>query len=125
MDCKRKEKHLNTKRNQLAIAWHLNKKNFNLNVDICILQFYQKIKLITSMFIIKQKKVSDSIKIALKNVHGQFVTASQIRSNVQTLQNILFVEIRYFYFCNKYVVPHLIGNDFLSWSKMARIVSNY
>ena len=115
MDCKRKEKHLNTKRNQLAIAWHLNKKNVNLNVDISILQFCQKIKrvLLTSMFIIKQKKVSDSIKIALKNVHGQFVTASQIRSNLQTLQNILFVKIRYFYFCNKSVVPHLIGNDFL------------
>ncbi|KAK2553485.1 hypothetical protein P5673_025248 [Acropora cervicornis] len=36
MDCKRKEKHLNTKRNQLAIAWHLNKKNFNLNSNLAV-----------------------------------------------------------------------------------------
>ena len=42
-----------------------------------------------AQFIIEQKKVSDSINIALKKVHGQSVTASQIRSNVQTLQNLI------------------------------------
>ena len=100
MDCKRKEKHLNTRRNQLAIAWHLNKKNVNLNVDISILQFCQKIKrvLITSMFIIKQKKVSDSIKIALKNVHGKFVTASQIRSKFANLTKYLICQDQVFLF---------------------------
>ena len=43
MDCKKKEKHLNTKRNQLAIA-RQTRKISKLNVDICISQFCQKIK---------------------------------------------------------------------------------
>ena len=43
MDCKKKEKHLNTKRNQLAIA-RQNRKISKLNVDVCISQFCQKIK---------------------------------------------------------------------------------
>ena len=34
-----------------------------------------------AQFIIEQKKVSDSINIALKKVHGQSVTASQLRAN--------------------------------------------
>ena len=34
-----------------------------------------------AQFIIEQKKVSDSINIALKNMHGQPLTASQVRSN--------------------------------------------
>ena len=43
MDCKKKEKHLNTKRNQLAIA-RQTRKSSKLNVDICISHFCQKIK---------------------------------------------------------------------------------
>jgi len=33
-----------------------------------------------AQFIIKQKKVPDSINIALKKVHGQSSTASQLKS---------------------------------------------
>ena len=50
-----------------------------------------------AQFIIEQKKVSDSINIALKNVHGQFVIASQIRSNVQTLQNLICKDQAYLF----------------------------
>ena len=50
-----------------------------------------------TQFIIEQKKVSDSINIALKKVHGQFVTASQIRSNVQTLQNLICKDQAYLF----------------------------
>ena len=50
-----------------------------------------------AQFIIEQKKVSDSINIALKKVHGQFVTASQIRSNVQTLQNLICKDQAYLF----------------------------
>ena len=42
-----------------------------------------------AQFIIEQKKVSDSINIALTKVHGQSLTASQLTSNVQSLQNII------------------------------------
>ena len=42
-----------------------------------------------AQFITEQKKVSDSINIAQKKVHGQFLTASKIRSSVQTLQNLI------------------------------------
>ena len=42
-----------------------------------------------AQFIIEQKKVSDSINIALKKVHDQPLTASHIRSSVQTLQNLI------------------------------------
>ena len=41
-----------------------------------------------SQFIIEQKKVSDSIDIALKKVHGQSVTASQLRANPHRLVNL-------------------------------------
>ena len=41
-----------------------------------------------SQFIIEQKKVSDSIDIALKKVHGQSVTASQLRANPYRLVNL-------------------------------------
>ena len=50
-----------------------------------------------AQFVIEQKKVSDSINIALKKVHGQFVTASQIRSNVQTLQNLICKDQAYLF----------------------------
>ena len=63
-----------------------------------------------AQFIIEQKRVSDSINIALKKDHGQPVTASHIRSSVQPYR-ILFVKIRHIYFCDKSLVPHLIGND--------------
>ena len=36
-----------------------------------------------------QFKVSDNINIAQKKVQGQFLTASQIRSSVQALQNLI------------------------------------
>ena len=42
-----------------------------------------------AQFIIEQKKVSDSINIALKKVYGHSVTASQVRSNTQILQNLI------------------------------------
>ena len=42
-----------------------------------------------AQFIIEQKKVSDSINIALKKVHGQSVTASQLRNNPQNLVNLI------------------------------------
>ena len=48
-------------------------------------------------FIIEQKKVSDSINIALKKVHGQPVTASHIRSSVQTLQNLICQDQAYLF----------------------------
>ena len=42
-----------------------------------------------AQFIIEQKKVSDSINIALSKVHGQSLTASHLRSNIQSLQNLI------------------------------------
>ena len=38
-----------------------------------------------AQFVIEQKKISDSISIALKKVHDQLLAASQIRSNMQNL----------------------------------------
>ena len=47
-----------------------------------------------AQFIIEQKKVSDSINIALKKIHGQTLTASQIRTiDAQNLQ-ISFAKTR-------------------------------
>ena len=40
-------------------------------------------------FIIEQKKVSDSINIALKKVHGKSITASKLRANPQSLVNLI------------------------------------
>ena len=42
-----------------------------------------------AQFVMEQKKVSDSINIALKKVHGHSVRASELRSNVQSLQNLI------------------------------------
>ena len=42
-----------------------------------------------AQFMIEQKRVSDSINIALKKVHGQSVTASQLRANPQRLVNLI------------------------------------
>ena len=50
-----------------------------------------------AQFIIEQKKVSDSINIALKKVHGQSFTASQVRSNTQILQNLISQDEAYLF----------------------------
>ena len=50
-----------------------------------------------AQFIIEQKKVSDSIDIALKKVHVQSVTASQVRSNTQILQNLISQDQAYIF----------------------------
>ena len=50
-----------------------------------------------AQFIIEQKKVSDSITIALKKLHGQPVTASQVRSNEQSIKNLIFKEQAYLF----------------------------
>ena len=49
-----------------------------------------------AQFIIEQKKVSDSINIALKKVHGSVVT-SQIRSNSHILQNLVSQDQAYLF----------------------------
>ena len=50
-----------------------------------------------AQFIIEQKKVSDSINIALTKVHGQSVTASHLRSNLQRLQNLICQDQAYLF----------------------------
>ena len=50
-----------------------------------------------AQFIIEQKKVSDNIYIALKKVHGQNVTASQVRTNTQILQNLISQDQAYLF----------------------------
>ena len=50
-----------------------------------------------TQFVIEQKKVSDSINIALKKVHGQPVTASQVRSNTQVLHNLISQDQAYLF----------------------------
>ena len=50
-----------------------------------------------AQFIIEQKKISDSINIALKKIHGQSLTVSQIRGNVHTLQNLVCQDQAYLF----------------------------
>ena len=50
-----------------------------------------------AQFIMEQKKISDSINIALKKVHGHSVTASQVKSNSQAFQNLLFQDQAYLF----------------------------
>ena len=50
-----------------------------------------------AQFIIEQKKVSDSINIALSKIRGQSLTASDLRSNVQRLQNLVFQDQAYLF----------------------------
>ena len=50
-----------------------------------------------AQYIIEQKKVSDSINIALKKVHGQSVTASQLRDNPQRLTNLICQDQAYLF----------------------------
>ena len=50
-----------------------------------------------AQFIIEQKKISDSINIALTKVHGQPITASHLRSNTQSLQNLICQDQAYLF----------------------------
>ena len=50
-----------------------------------------------AQFIIEQKKVSDAINIALKKVHGQTLTASQVKSNTQIMQNLISQDQAYLF----------------------------
>ena len=50
-----------------------------------------------AQFIREQKKISDSINIALTKVHGQSVTASHLRSNAQSLQNLICQDQAYLF----------------------------
>ena len=50
-----------------------------------------------AQFITEQKKVSDSINIALKKVHGQHITASQVRSNSEILQHLVSQDQAYLF----------------------------
>ena len=50
-----------------------------------------------AQFIIEQKIVSDSINIALSELHGQSLTASDLRSNVPKLKNLVFQEQAYLF----------------------------
>ena len=50
-----------------------------------------------AQFVTEQKKVSDSINIALKKVHGHSLTASVIRSNAQSLQSLISKDQAYLF----------------------------
>ena len=51
-----------------------------------------------AQFIIEQKKVSDSINIALEKIHGQPLTTSHIRSiDAQNLQNLICKDQAYLF----------------------------
>jgi hypothetical protein len=50
-----------------------------------------------AQFIIEQKKVSDSINIALTKVHGHSLTASQLRTNAQSLQSLICQDQAYLF----------------------------
>ena len=50
-----------------------------------------------AQFIMEQKKVSDSINIALKKIHGQPVTASQIKSDVNKLKGLICQDQAYLF----------------------------
>ena len=49
-----------------------------------------------AQFVIEQKKVADSINIALKKIQGQPLTASQIKSDVNKLK-VYFVRNKHTY----------------------------
>ena len=50
-----------------------------------------------AQFIIEQKKVSDSINIALKKIHGQSVTASELKSSAERLRNLICQDQAYLF----------------------------
>ena len=74
-------------------------KYFNARLLHCSGRFASNAEyLFFARFIIKQKKISDSINIALKKVRGQALTASHLRSNVEHLQNLVYQEQAYLFF---------------------------
>ena len=50
-----------------------------------------------AQFIIEQKKVFDSINIAIKKIQSQPISASQLRSNEQSLQNLICQDQAYLF----------------------------
>ena len=50
-----------------------------------------------AQFVIEQKKVSDSINIALKKIQGHPLTASQIKSDVNKLKSLVCQEQAYLF----------------------------
>ena len=50
-----------------------------------------------AQFIIERKKVSDSIHIALKKVHGESVSASQLRANPHRLASLICEDEAYLF----------------------------
>ena len=48
-------------------------------------------------FIIEQKKVSDDINNAIKKIHGEPLTASSIRSDKESLQNLISKDQAYLF----------------------------
>ena len=50
-----------------------------------------------AQFIIEQKKISDSINIALKKVYSQPVSANQLKCNAQSLQNLICQDQAYLF----------------------------
>ena len=50
-----------------------------------------------AQFVLEQKKVSDSINIALKKIQGQSITASQIKSDVNKLRSLVCQEQVYLF----------------------------
>ena len=50
-----------------------------------------------AQFIIEQKKVSDSINIALKKLHGQQLTASRFKSSEQCVKNLIYKDQAYLF----------------------------
>ena len=73
-------------------------KYFNARLLHCSGRFSTNAEyLFFAQFIIEQKKVSDSINIALTKVYGQSLTTSQIRSNVQSLHNLICQDQAYLF----------------------------
>ena len=50
-----------------------------------------------AQFVLEQKKVADSINIALKKIQGQPITASQIKSNVNKLKSMVCQDQAYLF----------------------------
>ena len=50
-----------------------------------------------AQFITEQKKVSDSINIALKKIHGQSMTVSQIKSDLNHLKGLICLDQAYLF----------------------------
>ena len=73
-----------------------------LDSNIKVESFPQTLHTFFAQFIIEQNKVSDSINIALKKVHGQSVTASQLRANPYTCRLVNLICKDQAYFRGKY-----------------------